>query len=413
MQSRIIFSYLLTLAMLLLYSNIVFSQHDLLILKREVLEENKGLILNQRGAAYSNYLKLIKEADSVLLTHERTIVNKEILPPSNDPHDFFSLAPYWWPNPKKKNGLPYIRRDGKTNPESSKVRDKVHLVHMVNQVNVLALAFFYSNDEKYAKKALEKINVWFLNKNTKMNPNMNFAQHIRGVNKQTGNSTGMIETREMVDLIDSFVLLEKSKFWSDQVSSGLKSWFSEYLMWLDNSSFGKQVKREMRNNIGTAYYMQKLAYAIFSNQISKANNIISNDLPKLMDDQFDIEGKQKYEITRTLSFNYSVSNLFYWRKIALLCEHLDFDLLNYKTPNGKSLQTAFKWIEPYIENNKPWPFQQIKNNDLSLYSFKVNYGNLNGVALNNLRSSSNMIEQNKLQDRSPYELLTVFNLTQH
>jgi len=39
-------------------------------------------------------------------------------PPSGDKHDYMSIAPYFWPDPKKPDGLPYIRHDGKVNPES-------------------------------------------------------------------------------------------------------------------------------------------------------------------------------------------------------------------------------------------------------------------------------------------------------
>jgi len=31
-------------------------------------------------------------------------------------HDFFSQADYEWPNPNTANGLPYVNRDGESNP---------------------------------------------------------------------------------------------------------------------------------------------------------------------------------------------------------------------------------------------------------------------------------------------------------
>ncbi|MEY3492493.1 MAG: hypothetical protein RL309_1621 [Verrucomicrobiota bacterium] len=33
-------------------------------------------------------------------------------------NDFYSNGDYWWPDSTKPNGLPYIRRDGQTNPEN-------------------------------------------------------------------------------------------------------------------------------------------------------------------------------------------------------------------------------------------------------------------------------------------------------
>lgn len=34
------------------------------------------------------------------------------------PHDYYSNGDYWWPNPDTPDGLPYIQRDGQTNPDN-------------------------------------------------------------------------------------------------------------------------------------------------------------------------------------------------------------------------------------------------------------------------------------------------------
>lgn len=34
-----------------------------------------------------------------------------------------SVGPYWWPDPSKPDGLPYIRKDGHKNPERGKIGD--------------------------------------------------------------------------------------------------------------------------------------------------------------------------------------------------------------------------------------------------------------------------------------------------
>ena len=35
--------------------------------------------------------------------------------PEPDPHDYYSEAPYWWPNPDNPTG-PFVRKDGQVNP---------------------------------------------------------------------------------------------------------------------------------------------------------------------------------------------------------------------------------------------------------------------------------------------------------
>ena len=44
----------------------------------------------------------------------KTLVKK--LSQSGDIHDYMSLSIYSWPDPEKKDGLPYIIKDGETNP---------------------------------------------------------------------------------------------------------------------------------------------------------------------------------------------------------------------------------------------------------------------------------------------------------
>lgn len=52
-----------------------------------------------------------------------SVVNKKIVAPSNDSHDYMSLARYYWPDQARPNGLPYIRIDGHVNPEIDSVPD--------------------------------------------------------------------------------------------------------------------------------------------------------------------------------------------------------------------------------------------------------------------------------------------------
>src|SRR5271154_1597065 len=52
-----------------------------------------------------------------------SVMQKTVVPPSGDKHDYMSQAPYFWADPTKPNGLPYIRRDGEHNPELKKISD--------------------------------------------------------------------------------------------------------------------------------------------------------------------------------------------------------------------------------------------------------------------------------------------------
>src|SRR5260370_7836542 len=68
--------------------------------------------------------ELERRAAALLDLEPPTVVRKHTLPPSGDIHDYLSIAPYWWPNPDTADGLPWVQRDGHTNPRSRDIPDK-------------------------------------------------------------------------------------------------------------------------------------------------------------------------------------------------------------------------------------------------------------------------------------------------
>src|SRR5882724_8345148 len=68
------------------------------------------------------------------------------------PHDFYSNGDYWWPNPNTTNGLPYVQRDGQTNPENFTAHRQI-IRQLSDAIAALGAAYKVTGDEKYAQKA--------------------------------------------------------------------------------------------------------------------------------------------------------------------------------------------------------------------------------------------------------------------
>lgn len=300
---------------------------------------------------------LISKADKIVKAGKvYSVMNKEQVPPSGNKHDYMSQAPYWWADPSKPNGLPYIRRDGERNPELNKISDSNEMDALIEESETTALAYFYSNDEKYAQHSAKLIRTWFIDEKTRQNPNLNFGQGIPGIN--TGRGIGLIETRELYRVIDAAILLQNSKSWSAADHQALKKWFGDYLKWMQTSIIGKDEADE-KNNHGTYYDVQIIAYSLFAEKNDIARKQIEITKQRIKE-QIEKDGSQPLELARTLSWNYTNMNLLGFFTIARLAENLQIDLWNYQTEDGRSIKKGFEWLLPFVKGEKSWTYQQIK-----------------------------------------------------
>ncbi|MDQ3813687.1 MAG: alginate lyase family protein, partial [Armatimonadota bacterium] len=167
--------------------------------------------------------KLVQEADDSLKAGPFSVMQKRLVPPSGDKHDYMSLGPYWWPDPAKPDGKPYIRRDGYVNPESTNDdTDRPKLAKMKANVETLALTTYFTGKEAYAEHAARLLRTWFLDPATRMNPHLNYGQAIPGI--VDGRGIGIIDTGILAALCDAVALLEASPAWTPDDQRGLVQW---------------------------------------------------------------------------------------------------------------------------------------------------------------------------------------------
>lgn len=237
----------------------------------KLLLNNKKSYESGKPEAKNRVGELLKLADKLLDAKPQSVMDKNFTPPSGSKHDYMSMGPYWWPDTSKADGLPYIRKDGLRNPEIRKISDREFLGGMEGKCKALSLAYHFTGNEVYAEKATQLLRVWFLNPETKMNPNLDFAQAIPGIND--GRGIGIIESRFLADLTDWVTILRASKSFTKADFDGLQSWYKDYLSWMLNSKNGKD-EHKAKNNHGTFYDYQVSAFALFTNQDALSKSIL-------------------------------------------------------------------------------------------------------------------------------------------
>jgi hypothetical protein len=299
--------------------------------------------------------RVVKDAEKAMDLPNFTVTDKPQPPPSGDKHDYMSLSPYWWPDPAKPDGKPYLRKDGQVNPEREKY-DQPKLDKLTEAAGDLALAYYLKGDEKYAQKASQLIRVWFLDDATRMNPNCRYAQVVRGQDEVR--QYGVIETVRMRRVLDADALLNGSTHWSDADHQKLKAWFKEYLDYLLTSEQGRK-EHDSPNNHGSWYAVQTASYAMYLGDESTARQLVAGQGRKFISTQIDPDGRQPLEMERTKAFDYSRFNLEALGNLAMFGQQLGVDLWNFKTEDGRSLRAALDWFAPYASGEKKWEGQQI------------------------------------------------------
>ena len=300
--------------------------------------------------------QLRRDAQKALSTAPQSVVSKDTTPPSGDKHDYMSQAPYFWPNPKTADHLPYIRRDGERNPEINKISDHQTMDRMVSAVETLALDYYFESDEACAAKAAQLLRAWFVDPATRMNPNLQYAQAIPGVN--TGRGIGLIETRGLTRVVDAIGLLGGSKAWTKADQRNLEQWFAKFLQWMLESTNGRD-EAAAKNNHGTYYDLQVSSFALFVGKRDLAIHILETARAKRIATQIEPDGRQPLELVRTKAWSYSVGNLDGLMLLATLGERVSVDLWNYHTADGHSIRRALDYLAPFAFGEKKWPDQQI------------------------------------------------------
>ena len=340
------------------------------LVKPERLSEVKNKVKagDAQTKAWVNHL--IKDANKYLTEKAASVTDKKQVPTSGDKHDYMSLAPYYWPDPSNPSG-PYIRKDGQKNPEINDYSDHKAIDNTTKAVKYLCLAYYFTHDEVYAKKVAELIHVFFLDAATKMNPNMKFAQAIKGVND--GRGTGILDSRSFVDVVSFIDLIDGSKAWTNTDKSQLKAWFTEYYEWLSDSKNGHD-ERNAKNNHGIWFDTQMLGVGLYLGKEDAVKEYLKSTIARV-DVQQETDGRQPLELVRTAALSYSTFCLDAWFTAATLADNVGVDLWNYKTKDGKGIKTALDWLLPYAMGDKTWTYPQIheyKKGDFLTLLIKAN-----------------------------------------
>lgn len=301
---------------------------------------------------------LAADADSIAALAPLSVMDKQQAGASGDKHDYTSLARYFHPNPDTPDGLPYVNRDGITNPEIARW-DRNRLGDMASRVADLSLAWYLGGDTRHAEAAARQLRTWFIDPATRMNPHFRYAQMVPGVDGGNGRPFGVLDGYSFVTMLEGVALLQGSPAWTPADDAALRAWMGELLDWLLTSPQGR-AEAEMANNHSTACDAQLLAIALYTGRTDVAEAIVDNFPARRIFAQIEPDGMQPAEMWRTLSYGYSAYNLTHMADVFVLARRMGRTIDRATSPDGRSFYRALDLLASMLgKDASAWPGQQI------------------------------------------------------
>ncbi|QNF35642.1 alginate lyase family protein [Adhaeribacter swui] len=322
---------------------------------RGVMTNTALLNKNLRAASSGNLLlskaveKAITNGYKALQQPIQVITTKTYMVDTDDKHNFNTVAPYWHQQPDGS----WEKIDGKGNGLSKKIGDTEKLQKGIGKVVPdLALAYVASSDpvekEKFAARAIEYCQQFFLDPATRMNPNLDYAQLIPGKKKIRIETA--VEGEKLVDIVDALLLLQTSKHYTPEFDRQIRKWFADMADWMANSPTGKQADKRTVGNIGVIYESMRAAFAIYGGDTSYARQRLPR-IKERLSDEMNADGGLEHELDRAKPNMYSNKALQAWVRLARILSIQGINLWTLEE-DGKSLEKAILFMVPYMLGEK-------------------------------------------------------------
>ncbi|KAF8624700.1 hypothetical protein AX17_007031 [Amanita inopinata Kibby_2008] len=299
-------------------------------------------------------------ADQLNQSGPWSVLNKSATAKSGDKHDYMSWAPYWWPDCSKVGNTtvlapevvwttcPYVARDGQFNPDARLVNDVGAFSDMSDAVFYDALTWAFQGNQgstDYSRAAVRFLKIWFLDDETRMNPNLNYAQVIRGPGNQYGTHTGVLDLKCFTKIASAILIFRKGKTpdWTADLDNKMIAWANEYISWLETARLALE-EGDAENNHGSFYYNQLAALKILVNDIDGARNVTDTYFAKQYQEQIEANGEQPLEAARTRPYHYRAYNLAAMITNARLAAYTsNAQIWSRRTRQGATIQNALDY----------------------------------------------------------------------
>jgi len=323
------------------------------LLSEDEAEPIHSAILRKEPWTLDAVRRLRAEADKRLHEGPWTVTADHPVDANLDPHDFYGEAPFWWPDPANP-AAPWVRREGHINPDRV-VADKTALNATCDSIFALGAAAFFLDDPRYGQRAAHVINTWFLNPKTRMNPNLDYSQAIRGITEARGSA---LDGRVFIRAVQGMEFLAQSGQWDAREAAATHKWFEEYLRWLTHGKIGAEEKAG-GNHRASWWTAQVAAIATFLDDKATAQMAFNHYRDSIFPRQVGAEAGAPREEERARPLVYSAFNAEAMATTCRIAQAQGIDLWSMQSKSGATLAAAITNLAPHLADRRKWDKEQI------------------------------------------------------
>ncbi|MEO6817530.1 MAG: alginate lyase family protein [Edaphobacter sp.] len=273
------------------------------------------------------------------------------------PHEFYSEAEDYWPDPTKPGGM-YLQRNGSANPAAFTAHRDA-LLDLSIWVPALAAAYVLTKEESYAKAAVQHLRAWFVHPATSMTPSLLYAGVVLAA--KISRFEGILETVHLAEVAQAIPFLLNAEAFTKNDADGVTKWFGAYFDWLSNSQLAG-LARDQKDHHGSSWLLQTTAFMRL--RLALLPNADDTPLGELrhryksvtIRAQITADGTFPHELATPNPYRLSLFNLDMLAAICLLLSTPFDSVWEYDLQDGPGMRAVIARHFPYIKDKGAWPY---------------------------------------------------------
>lgn len=260
-------------------------------------------------------------------------------------------CPYLSPHPAHPSVFKqcdFKNEDGHLNPNARLINNIGDFDDLANAFWFNALTWGVTRSPTYSKKAIQYLDTWFLNPDTKMNPNLNYAQMTGGKDGQVGSHTGILDLKPMAKIASGILMFREgnAEGWNSTFDGQMQDWVKDYIGWITTNKVALEEKAAP-NNHGSFYYTQLAALYLITGDNDNAVATAKEYFEGKFTSQILENGDQPLESARTRPYHYLAYNLAAIITTGRIAEYAGANFWNSTATSGVGIEKAAEFAMAY------------------------------------------------------------------